>query len=386
MTLGGTRARPLRVCHVITGLDQGGAENALCRLVEGDSFGNKVTVVSLTGRGLHAERLEAAGAFVFALSISGLSTLVPGLVLLHRIYKETRPEVVQTWMYHADLLGGVVAKAMGIPLAWGLRQSNLSGKHVKVGTRIVAKISAMCSGMLPSVIVACAHRVAAYHRGLGYKGKIVVVPNGLDLSGYLDDPGGVASKRNELGIRGSFVVGHVGRADTQKDHGTLLKAFRIFLESHPGSRLMLIGAGLEEESDYLSRFADYQAIRGAVLAMGARKDVPMLLPALDVFALSSVSEGFPNVVAEAMASGVPCVVTDCGDAAEMVGGTGWTVPVTDAEAMAHAMGEAFAESQSQRMRRRRLARARAEEMFGIHGMVGAYQRLWLELVNDVCVE
>jgi glycosyltransferase involved in cell wall biosynthesis len=225
-----------------------------------------------------------------------------------------------------------------------------------------------------------------YHRGLGYKGKMVAIPNGLDLSDYLSDSANVVSMRDELGIGGSFVVSHVGRADTQKDHGTLLKAFRLFLAKHPGSCLLLVGAGLEEKSGYLARFADYQAIKDKVLALGSRKDVPILLPVSDVFGLSSVGEGFPNVVAEAMASGVPCVVTDCGDAAEMVGDTGWTVPVKDAEAMASALSEAAAESQSQRMRRRRLARARAEQMFGIQSMVDAYQRLWLEMVNEVCVE
>ena len=320
MSLGVANARPLRVCHVITGLGQGGAENALCKLVEGDRFHNQVTVVSLTGRGFHAERLEATGALVVALSISGLSSLVAGLFRLRRIYKETRPDVIQTWMYHADLLGGVVARFMGIPVAWGLRQSNLSGQHVKAGTRIVAKVSALFSGMLPSVIVACARRVAIYHRGLGYKGKMVAIPNGLDLSDYLSDSANVASMRDELGIRGSFVVCHVGRADTQKDHGTLLKAFRLFLAKHPGQPFAVDWSRDSRKNPVISRdFPITEEMKDNVLALGSRKDVPILLPVSDVFGLSSVSEGFPNVVAEAMASGVPCVVTDCGDAAEMVG-------------------------------------------------------------------
>lgn len=376
-----TNTRPLRVCHVITGLGQGGAENALCRLVEGDRFNNQVTVVSLTGRGFHADRLEAAGARVMTLSISGLSSLVSALFRLRRIYKETRPEVIQTWMYHADLLGGIVARCMGIPVAWGLRQSNLSGEHVKAGTRLVAKLSALFSGMLPTVIVACAHRVAQYHRSIGYQGRMVVIPNGLDLSGYRSDSANAASMREALGLGDAFVVCHVGRADTQKDHATLLTAFKLFLAKHPGSRLLLIGAGLEEKSGYLERLNDYSTIETNVLALGPRQDVPALMQISDVFSLSSVSEGFPNVVAEAMASGVPCVVTDCGDAAEMVGDTGWTVPVKDAEAMAQAFSDASAESQSQRALRKRAARSRAEQMFDLQSMVYAYQRVWLEMVK-----
>ena len=386
MSLGVANARPLRVCHVITGLGQGGAENALCKLVEGDRFHNQVTVVSLTGRGFHAERLEATGALVVALSISGLSSLVAGLFRLRRIYKETRPDVIQTWMYHADLLGGVVARFMGIPVAWGLRQSNLSGQHVKAGTRIVAKVSALFSGMLPSVIVACARRVAIYHRGLGYKGKMVAIPNGLDLSDYLSDSANVASMRDELGIRGSFVVCHVGRADTQKDHGTLLKAFRLFLAKHPGQPFAVDWSKDSRKNPVISR--DFPITRDERQRLGF-----------------GIPEGCSNSIA-----GFGRVWSEFSERRfSQCGGRGhgkwcamcchrlwrcsrdgwrhrWTVPVKDAEAMASALSEAAAESQSQRMRRRRLARARAEQMFGIQSMVDAYQRLWLEMVNDVCVE
>jgi glycosyltransferase involved in cell wall biosynthesis len=235
--------------------------------------------------------------------------------------------------------------------------------------------------MLPTVIVACARRVAQYHRSLGYQGKMVVIPNGLDLSSYRSDSANAASLREALGLGDAFVVCHVGRADTQKDHATLLTAFKLFLAKHPGSRLLLIGAGLEEKSVYLSRVNDYSTIKTNVLALGPRQDVPAMMQLSDVFGLSSVSEGFPNVVAEAMASGVPCVVTDCGDAAEMVGDTGWTVPVKDAKAMASAFSEAATESQTQRMRRKQAARSRAEQMFDLRSMVYAYQCVWLEMVE-----
>lgn len=371
----------LRICHVITGLNQGGAENALCRLVERDHFSNHVTVVSLTGRGLYAERLEAANAKVEALSINGPVSLVLGLIQLRRIYKELRPDVVQTWMYHADLLGGLVARFMGLPVAWGLRQANLSRMHVKSGTRLVAMLNGLLSRAVPKIIVACGHRVAEYHRKRGYRGNFAVIPNGLDLSQYRSACASPTVMRQVLGLGNGFVIGHVGRADTQKDHGTLFSAFKLFLQSHPNSRLVLIGAGLEKGSAYLAKFDDYKAIEANVLALGSRTDVPILLQTLDVFVLSSVSEGFPNVVAEAMASGVPCIVTDCGDAAEMVGETGWVVPMQRPDAIAHQMSVAAAESPSQRRARANAARLKAQRNFGIQTMVDAYQRIWIEMAK-----
>lgn len=381
MSVDSTIVPSLRVCHVITGLGQGGAENALCRLVEGDHFRNQTVVVSLTGRGLYADRLEAANATVEALSIAGPSSFISGLIRLYQIYKNNKPDVVQTWMYHSDLMGGVVARLMGIPVAWGLRQGNLSGKYVKAGTWFVGELNAFFSRMVPTVIVACGQRVVNYHKALRYRGKFVVIPNGLELADYPPDSGNATAMRNAFGLGEAFVVGHVGRADTQKDHGTLLAAFKLFLTTHPDSRLLLIGAGLEEGSAYLTKFIDYTATRANVLALGARVDVPKLLQVFDVFVLSSVSEGFPNVVAEAMASGVPCVVTDCGDAAEMVGETGWTVPVKHPDAIAHYLSLAAAESPSQRIQRSRAARFRAEQNFGIKEMVDAYQRVWFAMVK-----
>jgi glycosyltransferase involved in cell wall biosynthesis len=114
----------------------------------------------------------------------------------------------------------------------------------------------------------------------------------------------------------------------------------------------------------------------SILAVGPRDDVPTVLQGLDFFVLSSVGEGFPNVVVEAMASGVPCIVTDVGDTAEIVGDTGWIVPASDPRALAQAMRLALAEDEAARHARSDAARARISEMYTIRKMVQSYENLW----------
>ena len=184
-----------------------------------------------------------------------------------------------------------------------------------------------------------AGRVA--HERLGYRPpRWLVIPNGLDVDRFAPRPDERATVRSELGLEeASFVVGMCARVDPMKDHDNFVKAAAMFVETAPEARFALIGAGTNEQGSALDRAIRESGIAERFVRLGLRQDLCRLHAALDIATLSSAfGEGFPNVLAEAMACGVPCVATDVGDSASIVGDTGLIVPPHDATALAAGRG------------------------------------------------
>jgi glycosyltransferase involved in cell wall biosynthesis len=237
----------------------------------------------------------------------------------------------------------------------------------------------------PETVVVNSARGKAEHTALGYRPRRwVVIPNGVDLERFRPDDMARARIRSELGIPSETrLVGSIGRDHPMKDRPTLLHAFALAARRVQGLRLVLAGDGMTSENPELRAAAARLGIADQVSALGIRQDVPALMNALDALVLSSsAGEGFPNVVAEAMACGVPCVVTDVGDAAEMVGPSGRVVPPGSAEALAAELEELLRAGDSERRRLSAEARDRAARLFGMDVMVRAYASLYEELATE----
>lgn len=375
--------RNFSVAHIITGLSRGGAENVLYRLIEAQPEPSQHAVVSLTDEGVFGERLRALGVKVRCLDLHRGSVPSPiAIWRLSRWLRQLRPAVVQTWMYHADLLGGLAARMAGIPVCWGLRHSSLAPEQNKRLTLRVAKCNARLSRWLPSRIVSCSVRATEGHRALGYADKFLVIPNGLNLTRFAPvDAARRRAIRHGLGLpERSRVIGHLGRSHPQKDHKTLLTVFSRVAEKRSDTHMLLAGLDLEHGRSYLDGLlarTETTRLASRITALGQRDDVPDLMAAMDVFLLSSsAGEAFPNVVAEAMACGTPCVVTDVGDSVEIVGDTGWTAPPGNAELLADAVLEALGESEEAHAERGQRARRRIGENYSIERMVSAYREAW----------
>lgn len=378
----------MKILHIITGLGDGGAEGVLRRLVTSDDA-SAHQVVSLMDSGVHGDQLTASGIPVHLLGMPRGRVTFSGLMRLFRLVREVEPDVVQTWMYHADLIGGVVSRVAGRPaLVWGIRNTSLDHGMVVTTTRVVAWICARLSRVIPARIVSCSARAAEAHAEIGYdRRKITVIPNGYDVSLFRPDPDARARVRCEWGIAGEIaVIGMVARWDPQKDHQTLIQSLGV-LNTGTGMnwRCMLIGHGMIDGNADLVGLLMRAGVAERVTLLGTRRDMPAVMNGLDLHVLSSASEGFPNVVAEAMACGTPCVVTDVGDAASIVDVTGWVVPAREPEQLAHAIGVAIAAMQDKApwLARQVAARARIEENFGIERMVRAYLEVWESTLRTV---
>ena len=370
----------MTILHIITGLNDGGAEAVLYRLCT-HSRSAEHHVVSLRDLGKYGPLLEAAGIKVSCVNMPRGRVTPSGLLRLYCLLRTVRPEIVQTWMYHADLLGGVLARMARIKLVfWGIHHTTLETGKCSSLTIWVARINAWLSRWIPSRVICCAERARAVHVGLGYdESKFLTVPNGYDLLRFKPDLSSRQRLRSELNIdEGVALIGMVGRFHPQKDHGNLIAALAILKERNRDFCCLLAGTGLTSHNREVRSWIEVEGLGRCVRLLGQRNDIPAVMNALDLHVLASAGEAFPNVLAEAMACGTPCVTTDVGDAATIVGDTGWVVPPRNPNRLADAIEQALAARGDETAweARRASARRRIEDNFGIERMVRAYRRAW----------
>lgn len=379
----------MRIAHVITGLGLGGAEMMLWKLLSAmDRQAFEPLVVSLIEPGPMGERIGALGVSVETLRMTRGLPSAGALVRLVRILREFRPDLIQTWMYHADLVGALARPWVGLGrsrprLVWNIRQSDLDPRLTRRGTRLVARLDGLLSWLAPERIICCSWRAREVHRALGYRdGRMTVIPNGFDLERFRPDPVARAELRAELGISdASPLIGLVGRFDPQKDLPTFVAAARQVRSACPDCRFLLAGQGMDRDNRALGTWIQDAGLAEAIHLLGPRSDVPRVLAALDLLvSASAYGEGFPNVIGEAMASAVPCVVTDVGDSGLIIGDTGRLVPPRAPAALAQAIGALVGCSAETRRAMGAAARARVRAEYDLPVIVERYQALYLATV------
>jgi glycosyltransferase involved in cell wall biosynthesis len=240
-----------------------------------------------------------------------------------------RPAVVQTWMDHSNLIGGLASRlATRAPVVWGLHHTGHRPGLSKRSTLWTVAACARLSRRLPSRVVCCSEQTRSTYAGLGFAAeKLEVIPNGFDTEAFRPDPSARLSVRRELGVDpDATLIGLVARYDPLKDHTNFLRAAARLARQLPAVRFLLCGDRVDPHNEALTSLIARLGLTGLCHLLGPRRDVARIYASLDVAASSSLSEAFPLAVGEAMACGVPCTVTDVGDSARIVGATGRVVP------------------------------------------------------------
>ena len=369
-----------RVAHLIVGLDVGGAEKMLLSLVEHRDPQDQL-VVSMTGGGTLLPDFLRTGARVESLGMRRGLPDPRAFARFRRLLAEHRPDVVQTWMYHADLLGGLAARS--IPVVWSIHAVDIERSGLRMTTRVTRALCARLSGRLPGRIVYCAESAARFHRSLGYASdKAVLIPNGVDVARFVPDETARGVLLEELGLpEGTELVGNLARFHPQKDHRTLARAAGLLLARRPQAHLVLCGRGVDDDNEMLVTWLREEGVYERSHLLGERADTPKVLAALDVLALASAfGEAAPVVVMEAMSCGTPCVVTDVGDSARIVGESGIVVPPRRPEALAHALESCLATGPVTD-RTSSDARRRAIDYYSISSCADAYEKLYQEIAE-----
>ncbi len=377
----------MRTVFIITGLSTGGAEMMLLKVLEHlDRQRFSPHVISLTTLGELAPHITALGIPVDALGMKPDRPSPSGFFRLIRMLKRLNPDVVHTWMYHADLLGGLAARLAGVPaIGWCIRNSNLDKDTTKISTRAVVGLCASISKWVPSRILSCSEKALQVHVACGYAAeKMLVVPNGFDLTRFKPDNDARRQIRAELGIADQApLVGLIGRFDPQKNHAGFFAAAGVLHRQMPQVHFVLAGQGIDIGNAALLQAITQTGVLTHTHLLGLRNDMPALMAALDVLASSSsYGEAFPNVLGEAMACGVPCVVTDVGDSAYIVGDTGRVVASGDMTGLATALHELLALSPSEKAALGERAHARVAAHFEIDKVVQQYEDFYETLLAN----
>lgn len=370
----------MKVLHIITGLTTGGAERALYTLLSaGLAKRFDSAVLSLSNEGTIGAPIRALGVPVYTLD---MRAGVPGpgaLLELRRQVRALRPDVIQGWMYHGNLAASFAAwLAPGRPaLAWNVRQSLYDLGDEKPLTRQVIRANRALSRHTDAIIYNSKLSRAQHERfGIAIN-RGVVIPNGFDSNLLRPDLTSGAEVRRELGIDpDALVVGHVARFHPMKDHAGFLRAAVEVAKQVTEARFLLVGREVGPNNPALTGIIPPDLMPQFIFS-GERQDVPRLMQAMDVLCSSSSwGEAFPNVLGEAMACGVPCVATDVGDCASIVGETGIIVPPSDSKALARALTNMLGKSPKALAALGQDARQRIDAHYSIEVIVDSYTKLY----------
>ncbi len=375
----------MRIIYLITDLDVGGAERLLARMV--CSLSQRFTdqcVVSMTDLGHVSKQLIEARIVVYTLTMTRGVPSIAALVRLARLLRRLKPDVLHCWMYHANLLGILAGGLAGVPrIVWNIRSANESLVGYRWMTRWVVRCCAWLS-RFPDRIIIVSESAKRVHASWGYdSSKMTVISNGYDLEVFRQDPESHCAVRRELGIpEGATLIGMIARYDSVKDHASFFRAARLLSADRGDVQFVLVGKGMSNDNPEVARLVTTSELDGRAHLLGPRDDVARIMAALDIACLSSRTEAFPNAVGEAMACGVPCVVTDVGDAAFIVGNTGRVVPPENPKALAEAMREIVELAPAERRALGQKARERIAGNFALEKMVQAYESLYQGVIGD----
>jgi glycosyltransferase involved in cell wall biosynthesis len=337
-------------------------------------------VISMTDEGVFGAHIRDAGIALHCLGMRRGRPSFSALVRLIQLLKLERPSIVQTWLYHADLVGLIALKLARLkaPIIWNLRCSDMpGGYHSRMTAWIIRCLSWL--SRCPEAVIVNSQKGLKDHERYGYRPRRwQMIPNGFDCEHLRPDQVSRQRLRQTLPIpEHAIVFGLIARYDPMKNHDGFLRAASAIAEVYPAVHFLLAGEGVVDTAPAFSSYARLPSLKGRVHFLGRVANIPAVMTSLDVLVLSSAfGEGFPNVVGEAMSCGVPCIVSDVGDAAAIVGETGLIVPPSDVEALIRAMTKFVEMRASQRMALGDEARSRIVNHYAIEKIVAAYESLY----------
>jgi glycosyltransferase involved in cell wall biosynthesis len=293
-------------------------------------------VISLINKGIYGEKIEELGVKVHCLRLNK-KNIISSLIKARNISKNF--DVIDTWLYHADIFGFIVAKILlNKKLIWNIRHSNLDKEANKPSTLRIIKINSFLSKYV-DCITYNSNKALENHIKFGYEDKnSVVIPNGFELDKFKFDLESRIRVRKELGLNeAQKAIITVGRWDIQKDYYTLLKSLNELKKHNKNFKMIMCGTNLDYSNEELTDLIDKYELRENIILLGRREDIPAILSAADIYVSSSLGESFSNAIGEAMACELPCIVTDVGDSKLIVGDTGKVIESKDYIALYNAI-------------------------------------------------
>lgn len=366
------------VLFLARSLDRGGAERQLVTLANGlVNKGHQVAVAVFYGGGAFEAELHEAGVRVINLNKQGRWDVLPFLLRLLWMVRNECPAILHGYLAVANLLAVTVKPFLPNTLVvWGIRASNMELSRYDWLARLTDFCEPKLSGFADLIIAnSQAGKCYAVERGFPIH-KMVVIPNGIDTARFQFQSEGRRKLRSAWNVGDSdILIGLAARLDPMKDHPTFLQAANLIAAQRQDVRFVSIGGGAPDYTEKLKRQADALGLSHKLIWAGARDDMPSVYSALDIAVSSSCfGEGFSNTIAEAMACGIPAVVTDVGDSAWIVGDAGFVVPCSDPQSLMNGFMQLIVLSGEQRKALGERARQRIVLQFSVEALVSATEK------------
>jgi len=326
----------LKIVFLIRDLNYGGAQRQLVTLVKGLHKQFDVTVLYFYPGGPLEKDLKDSDISLICLEKRERWDVLGFMRRLIAQLQRIQPDVLHGYLGESNLLTTFLKPFFpSTKMIWGIRESNTNANIYGWLGSLLSQLENVLS-RFPDLIVINSYAGQAYYLTHGFPAKkMVVIPNGLDTERFQPDLHARVKVRSQWGISENMIlIGLVGRLDPMKDHPTFLRAAALICQQRQDVRLVCVGTGAENYANQLLTLTEELGITDKVIWAGARADMPAVHNSLDIATSSSAyGEGFANVIGEAMACGVPCVVTDVGDSRFIVGDTGLVVPPKNPQAL-----------------------------------------------------
>lgn len=374
----------MKILHIITGLSTGGAETMLYKLVkESNNRPEEHVVVSMMDEGTRGDGIKLY-ATLYCLNLKQGRFSFKAFWNLIKIIKKEQPDIIQGWMYHANLIASLANVFCRKVLFWNVRQSLTNLDNEKTLTKIVINLSKIISRYSPNRIVYNSYTSLNQHKAIGFESdKSFVLVNGFDLTIF-----SAASENDKLQVReklgiphGSLVFGHVARFHPMKNHIGFVEAISSLMEIYPHIYVVMVGLGVNKENHELMRVINEKANHDRFILEGERNDLHKIFHSFDFLVSPSLwGEAFPNVIGEAMACGIPCVVSDVGDSAQIVGETGFIFNPNDPLLLRNSLNDAISLDSVQYANRSEAVRLRVEALYSISSVYSQYIAAYKDVV------
>ncbi|PKN94151.1 MAG: hypothetical protein CVU44_07050 [Chloroflexi bacterium HGW-Chloroflexi-6] len=374
----------MKILHVITSLDHGGAQTMLTELaLQFQHRGVSNLIVSMTSQNAFAKQLGSQNIPVEILNMHQGRSLLTGFAKLRSLIRRFQPDIVQTWLYHADLAGGLAARLSRVPVVWGIHHTAGQNHLLKPATQAVVQINKLISGFVPSQIICCSQSAYDSHLARGFSpAKLTLAQNGVDTIRFQPNEIIRQELRTNLHIpESATIIGHCGRFHPAKGHLVFIQAASELLKLHPELHFVMCGSGIDAENQKLTHWIAPTNLRDHIHLLGPQDGLDKILPGFDIFVSSSLEEALPLTVCEAMACQVPCVVTNVGDQARIVEKTGICVIPNSASEITRGCNILLNLHQQERAFLGLSARRRIQENFSLQSTAEKYLSIYNRVIH-----
>jgi glycosyltransferase involved in cell wall biosynthesis len=377
---------PKKILHICVGLNQGGIEAILYRLISNTNTNIEHVVLCFRDEGFYGPKFENLGIKVIYLRCKKRKFGLKSFYSIYKTIKEMSPDIVNTWWYPADVIGGLAAKMAGVKnIYWGIFSANFQFKYIGIGTILFLPFNVILSHIIPRKIISCTNEGIRLHKKYGYnKNKLLFIPPGIDTEKFAKKSFPRKSFFNNIEISDkTFVISCIARWDPLKDHQTLLTALSYYIDNYDDDILFILcGSNVDDNNLELLKIITKLGISNKnVTLLGNYNNIVELFHFSDINILTSVGEGFPNVIIESMSCGTPCIATKVGDSEFAINEFGWTVNIKNYKQIAKNINEIkqkIAIDKTYVYKIGENARNYVKDNFTITKMCNSYLNTWLE--------